>query len=74
MLEFYAGKANLSRCMVASGIRTASFDILFGDKAKKWDEIGPLTMEATAWMSMILRGLRSMSAFGSDVCCMEMIV
>ena len=35
MLEFYAGRANLSRCMAASGIRTAAFDLLFGDKAKK---------------------------------------
>ena len=29
MLEFFAGRANLSRCMRASGIKTASFDVLY---------------------------------------------
>ena len=29
VLEFFAGRANLSRCMRASGIKTGSFDILF---------------------------------------------
>ena len=28
-MEFFAGKANLSKCMKASGYRTASFDILY---------------------------------------------
>ena len=29
MLEFFAGNANLSRCMRASGFKVASFDILY---------------------------------------------
>ena len=31
MIEFFAGKAQLSTCMKAAGYRTASFDILFED-------------------------------------------
>ena len=34
MLEFFAGKANLSRCMKVSGLRTASFDILYEEGRK----------------------------------------
>ena len=29
MYEFFAGRGNLSRCMKASGRKTASFDILY---------------------------------------------
>ena len=29
MLEFFAGRGNLSRCMRASGKKTCSFDVLY---------------------------------------------
>lgn len=32
MLEFYAGKANLSRCMKLGGVRTGSLDIKYDVK------------------------------------------
>lgn len=32
VLEFFAGRGNLTRCMRASGRSTASFDILYGDR------------------------------------------
>lgn len=35
MYEFFAGKGNLSRCARASGLRTASFDLLYDAKKKK---------------------------------------
>lgn len=37
MLEFFAGRANLSRCMRLSGLRTGKFDILYpvNHKGKK---------------------------------------
>lgn len=34
MLEFFAGKANLSKCMKATGFKTASFDILYEEGRK----------------------------------------
>lgn len=34
-MEFYAGKGNLSRCMRASGIRTASLDLLYQVRGSK---------------------------------------
>ena len=34
-VEFYAGKGNLSRCMRASGIRTASLDLLYRVKGSE---------------------------------------
>ncbi|CAL1166938.1 unnamed protein product, partial [Cladocopium goreaui] len=33
VLEFYAGRGNLSRCMKLSGRRTGSLDLLYGKKA-----------------------------------------
>lgn len=35
MLEFFAGRANLSRCMRASGYTTVSLDILYDEGAKE---------------------------------------
>ena len=35
-MEFYAGRANLSRCMRASGYAVASLDLLYEVGGKHW--------------------------------------
>jgi hypothetical protein len=60
VLEFYAGRGNLSRCMKLSGRRTRSLDLLYGKKVRfsKNNRSNPMDILSPSGFALPVNGFK----------------
>ena len=51
MLEFFAGKGNLSKCMKSVGYKTASFDILYSEGREEYHNTNFMDINSSSGMA-----------------------